>query len=89
MSGNARNCQIAARYCDKIILTTDDPYDESPAVIAQAIMSVVPSDQQGKVTVELDRRAAIALAMKSAQPGDVIAVTGMGAETSMMVGGKK
>ncbi len=81
--------KIAARYCQKIILTTDDPYDEEPLKICEAIRGGIPADQQEKVTIELDRRQAIQAAMQQAQPGDVVAITGMGSETSMMVKGKK
>lgn len=80
---------IAARFCQQIILTTDDPYDEDPGQIAAAILDGIPADQRQHVTVELDRRAAIRRAMQAAGPGDVIAVTGMGSETSMMVKGKR
>jgi len=81
--------KIAAKYCAKIILTTDDPYDEDPAIIAAEILTGVPEEKKNIVTVELDRRLAIQLAMKDAQAGGVIAITGMGSETSMMVKGKK
>ncbi len=81
--------KIAARYCAKIILTTDDPYDEDPQQICATIYDGLPVDQQGKAEIILDRKKAIHHAMKLAQPGDVIAVTGMGSETSMMVKGKK
>lgn len=80
---------IAARFADQIILTTDDPYDESPAVIAEAIAAGIPADRRQIVQTILDRRGAIQAAIAMAQPGDVIAITGMGAETSMMVKGRQ
>jgi UDP-N-acetylmuramoyl-L-alanyl-D-glutamate--2,6-diaminopimelate ligase len=81
--------KIAAQHCTAILLTTDDPYDEEPAAIAAAIAAGVPEHDQQKVEILLDRREAITKAMSIAQPGDVIAITGMGSETSMMVKGKK
>lgn len=81
--------KIAAQYCAKIIMTTEDPYYEDPAVIAAAIMAGVPDTDKQKVEIVLDRRAAIRRAMSIAQSGDVIAITGMGSETSMMVKGEK
>lgn len=81
--------KIAAQYCDKIILTIDDPYDENPAAIVTAIMAGISNAEKSKVEIVLDRREAIKKAVSLAQTGDVIAVTGMGSETSMMVKGKK
>lgn len=81
--------KIAAQYCARILLTTDDPYDEDPRQITEAIKRGVPPADFQKVEVILDRREAIKRAMSLAQPGDVIAVSGMGSETSMMVKGKK
>ncbi len=80
--------KIAAQYCSKIILTTDDPYFEEPQHIAGAIMAGVPDTQRSIVEIVVDRREAIKKAMSLAQAGDVIAITGMGSETSMMVKGK-
>jgi UDP-N-acetylmuramoyl-L-alanyl-D-glutamate--2,6-diaminopimelate ligase len=79
---------IAAEYCDQIILTTDDPYSEDPAKIAEAILAGIPAEKKGRVLVQLDRKEAIREAMRQAKSGDVIAITGMGSETSMMVQGK-
>lgn len=81
--------KIAAQYCNQIILTTDDPYDEQPAAIAAAIAAGVSEADKHKLETLLDRREAIRHAMSLAQPGDVIVITGMGSETSMMVKGKK
>lgn len=81
--------KIAAAHCAHMILTTDDPYDEPPAAIAEAIAAGVPAAGRAKVETILDRREAIRRAMQLAQPGDVIAITGMGSETSMMIQGKK
>ena len=81
--------KIAAEYAAHIILTTDDPYDEDPRQIAEAIKHGVPGAHQQLVDIVLDRREAIKQAITLAQPGDIIAITGMGAETSMVVKGKK
>jgi len=80
---------IAAMFARQIILTTDDPYNDDPAHIAGEILAGVPADKRGEVEVVLDRKQAIKRAMEIAQPGEVIAITGMGAETSMMVRGQK
>ncbi len=81
--------KIATEFCDHIILTTDDPYDESPSSIADAIKLGIPAEKQRRVEIILDRREAIRKALSLAQVGDVVAITGMGSETSMVVKGKK
>lgn len=79
--------KIADECCQQIILTTDDPYDEDPQKIAEEIQRGIVT--QREVHIILDRRQAIIRAMQLAQPGDVIAITGMGSESSMMVKGKR
>lgn len=81
--------KIASQYCRRIILTTDDPYDDDPAEIADAIQAGVPMDRRSNIEIVLDRREAMRRAMSLAEAGDVVAITGMGAETTMVVKGKK
>jgi len=74
--------RIASHYCDRIILTDEDPYDENPMKILEEIKSGIPDDEGplSKVEVVLDRKEAIRRAILSAQEGDVVAVTGKGSE---------
>lgn len=81
--------EIASQFASQIIITTDDPFDEDPAAIAQEIRSGIPTIYPGTVEVELDRRSAIASAITQAQAGDIVTITGMGAEMSMNVAGGK
>jgi UDP-N-acetylmuramoyl-L-alanyl-D-glutamate--2,6-diaminopimelate ligase len=82
--------KIAGDLADHIFLTSEDPFDEDPNVIANAIMAGVPPAAQNKAKIVTDRREAIKEALAICQPGDVIALTGMGSETTMNVsGGKK
>lgn len=76
---------MAEQLTDHIILTTEDPFDEDPQTIADQILKGIV--HQEKVEIILDRQAAIQRALEIAQPGDVIALTGMGSETSMNVAG--
>jgi len=73
--------RIAAKYCHKIILTNEDPYDESPLKIINEI-------RQGIHDVEhlykiLDRRKAISKAFELAKEDDVVIITGKGCEPWM------
>jgi UDP-N-acetylmuramoyl-L-alanyl-D-glutamate--2,6-diaminopimelate ligase len=74
----------AARPADHVILTTDNPRDEDPAVIARAIEEGLRG--HASVRTELDRRAAITSAVRAAGPNDVVLVAGKGHETEQLVG---
>ncbi len=85
--------KIAAEYCDEIILTNEDPYDEIPEKIIDEIFSGISSSlkfKSLKVNKVLDRREAIRTALTSTREGDAVIITGKGSETSMVVAnGKK
>ncbi len=83
--------RIAAQYCDEIILTNEDPYDENPLSIIKEIESGFPQSviHNSKFVILLDRREAIKKAIDSAQSGDTVIITGKGSESSMAIGGGK
>ena len=70
--------KIAAKFCDEIILTNEDPYDEDP----QKIIDEVAGGRNFKKII--NRREAIREAIKSAQSGDTVIITGKGAEPWLM-----
>ncbi|MBI4059741.1 UDP-N-acetylmuramyl-tripeptide synthetase [Candidatus Giovannonibacteria bacterium] len=83
--------KIAAGYCDEVILTNEDPYDEKPEDIveelARGFEELKPPSQLFKI---IDRREAIAKAISLAQEGDTVVITGKGSEDFIHVaGGKK
>ncbi|MDP3697053.1 MAG: UDP-N-acetylmuramoyl-L-alanyl-D-glutamate--2,6-diaminopimelate ligase [Candidatus Taylorbacteria bacterium] len=80
--------RIAEKYCDQIILTDEDPYDENPTQILSEIKSGI-TNYQFPITNILDRREAIKKALSSAQAGDTVIITGKGSETSMAVAENK
>ena len=77
--------KIAAKYCDEIIITNEDPYDEDPMEIINQIAEGV--GQKGKKI--LDRREAIREALKLAKPGDTVVITGKGCEPSICLAKSK
>jgi UDP-N-acetylmuramoyl-L-alanyl-D-glutamate--2,6-diaminopimelate ligase len=78
--------EIAQKYCSKIIITNEDPYDEDPMVIINSIAKTA-GDKADKI---LDRKEAIVKAIKLAGLGDVVIITGKGSEPWMCVeNGKK
>ena len=81
---------IASSYADFIILTNEDPYHEDPKIIIEEISRGIENKTKGKdLWIIMDRKEAIRKAIKGAQSGDVVLVTGKGAEEAMMVGDKK
>ena len=78
--------QMAAEKTRLMFITTDDPYDDDPAKLAAEMSE--GSSAAGKklgenVIIELDRRAAIRRAFQSAEPGDIVLITGKGADQKM------
>jgi len=79
---------IAGQLCDIVIVTDVNCFDEDPRAIAE--MLAVGARQAGKkddqnLFIEIDRQKAIALAVKMAQPGDVITITAKGTEPCICV----
>jgi UDP-N-acetylmuramoyl-L-alanyl-D-glutamate--2,6-diaminopimelate ligase len=66
----------AQRLADRVLVTSDNPRSERPEAIIDEIMEGVGPDAE-RIT---DRREAIAAAIESAQPGDVVVIAGKGHE---------
>ena len=73
----------AAAGADVAVVTSDNPRSEEPAAIIAEIVKGAPS---AGLTVEPDRRRAIALAFERAAPGDVVVIAGKGHETTQTIG---
>ena len=73
--------RIADKYCDEIILTNEDPYDEDPKKIVADVAAGVTSDEP---SIIMDRREAIREAIKRAKTGDTILITGKGTDPYIM-----
>jgi UDP-N-acetylmuramoyl-L-alanyl-D-glutamate--2,6-diaminopimelate ligase len=72
---------LADKYCQEIILTDEDPYDEDPNKIVSDVASGIKNK---KPTIIMDRRQAIREAIRRAKPGDSILVTGKGTDPYIM-----
>jgi len=82
--------ELAGKYCDQIIITNEDPYDEDPLQILSQIKSGVISYKLPITNEILDRREAIKKSLKLTRPGDLIIITGKGCEPWICVAkGKK
>ena len=73
--------KIADNYCDEIIITNEDPYDEDPMKIINDVASGVTMHTP---TIILDRREAIRQALLLARPGDTVLITGKGTDPYIM-----
>ncbi|MDP3963831.1 MAG: UDP-N-acetylmuramoyl-L-alanyl-D-glutamate--2,6-diaminopimelate ligase [bacterium] len=100
---------VAGMWCDEVIVTDEDPYDEDPRVIMGAVAEGVqhaqtqysrffgegvtlPRSEGRRAPIPKiipDRRGAIHAALRSAEKGDVVAITGKGSEQIMAVQGGK
>ncbi|MEA3295699.1 MAG: UDP-N-acetylmuramoyl-L-alanyl-D-glutamate--2,6-diaminopimelate ligase [Patescibacteria group bacterium] len=81
--------KIAEKYCDEIILTNEDPYDEDPEEILNEIFSGFSDARNLKISKILDRKQAIKQAVKIAKPDDIVVITGKGCEPWMRVANNK
>jgi UDP-N-acetylmuramoyl-L-alanyl-D-glutamate--2,6-diaminopimelate ligase len=78
--------RAAASLADRVIVTSDNPRSEDPDAIVEGILEGTGSD----VERELDRARAIALAIDTAGPGDVVVIAGKGHEQGQeFEGGRK
>jgi UDP-N-acetylmuramoyl-L-alanyl-D-glutamate--2,6-diaminopimelate ligase len=70
--------RAGASLSDLAIVTSDNPRSEDPDAIIGEILGGI--ENGANVEVEPDRRAAIALALGRAQPGDTVVIAGKGHE---------
>ena len=77
---------VAAVKADQVVITSDNPRREDPQAIAESVVAGVDRSDRDRVVIELDRRQAIAHAIATARPGDVIVVAGKGHETYQTIG---
>jgi UDP-N-acetylmuramoyl-L-alanyl-D-glutamate--2,6-diaminopimelate ligase len=67
--------RVATARADRVIVTSDNPRSEDPAAIVDEVMMGAEGAER-----EVDRRAAIALALRTAESGDIVVIAGKGHE---------
>jgi len=72
--------KIAEDLANKVIITSDNPRSEDPQQIITDILTGIKSLNSEKISVEIDRRSAIELAIKNSNSKDVIVIAGKGHE---------
>jgi UDP-N-acetylmuramoyl-L-alanyl-D-glutamate--2,6-diaminopimelate ligase len=82
---------IVAKIVDYVLITNEDPYNENPQQIIDEVFGGVSIYRKENLNAWriLDRREAIKKALQLAKTGDIIVVTGKGAEEIMAVGDKR
>jgi len=77
--------EIASEFCDRILITNEDPYDEPPIEIIEQIFKGIKNNKKRVAKKILDRREAIKEALRLAKPGDIVTITGKGCEPWMCI----
>lgn len=76
--------QIAERYSDYVVITSDDPHSEDPEAICREVEQGMTGSHY---VVEPDRKKAITEALAYAQQGDIVLIAGKGHETVQIFDG--
>jgi UDP-N-acetylmuramoyl-L-alanyl-D-glutamate--2,6-diaminopimelate ligase len=76
---------IAARYADRVLITSDNPRSEDPVMIIEQIRKAI----RGAHEVEADRARAIEKAIVESSPSDVVLIAGKGHETYQEIAGRR
>lgn len=78
---------IAQKYCDVVIVTSDNPRDENPLDIAAAIQKGFDFTKDFEFYQELNRVKAIELGHELSKNGSILAILGKGRDEYQIVGG--
>ena len=84
--------QVAARFCDLLVLTDEDPrLEDREAIIAEIARGVEAAGKRagGDYLCIPDRPAAIRAAFERARPGDIVLLLGKGHEGCIIYGEEK
>lgn len=86
-SKRPKMAKAASERSDVTVVTSDNPRTEDPqAILDEVLTGIVP----GRDSIDIiDRREAIAHAIKIAQPGDVVVIAGKGHENYQIIGRTK
>ena len=80
--------EVSGRLADFTVITSDNPRFEEPQAIIDDIVTGIKKTDGAYITI-IDRKEAIAWAIRNGQPGDVIVLAGKGHEDYQEICGKK
>ncbi|MGE4384669.1 MAG: UDP-N-acetylmuramoyl-L-alanyl-D-glutamate--2,6-diaminopimelate ligase, partial [Endomicrobiaceae bacterium] len=81
--------QTACTMSDFVFITSDNPRDESPELIAKDVEVGAKQINKNNYKVIIDRKQAIEEALKKAQKGNVVLIAGKGHENYQIIGQNK
>lgn len=84
-----RMAKVVEQLADLITVTSDNPRTENPQDIINEIIAGFKNPCSPKITVEPDRKKAIALAVKTAEKNDIVLIAGKGHEDYQIIGKQK
>ncbi len=73
---------LAERYCDHVILTNEDPYDENPHQIVEQMAKGI--EHKEKLEIIMDRRLAVRKALAVVPSGGYVLISGKGTDPYIM-----
>ncbi|HNW96377.1 MAG TPA: UDP-N-acetylmuramoyl-L-alanyl-D-glutamate--2,6-diaminopimelate ligase [Candidatus Paceibacterota bacterium] len=76
--------KVVSQFCDEIIITNEDPYDEDPRRIMEDVAVGVKLAKKNPKMIE-NRRDAIRTGLRTCSTGDILVITGKGSEQVMVV----
>ena len=85
-SKRPKMAKAAAKYADKLIITSDNPRNEKPEAIIEDIVAGLEG-MSVNYDVVTDRREAVYHALKIAEKGDIIVLAGKGHEDYQVIAG--
>ena len=77
---------VAQKYCDVVILTSDNPRDENPVLIAKEVETGFDFDKPFELYRELNRVKAIEFGYELTKKGSILAILGKGRDEYQIVG---
>jgi len=84
-----RMARVAEELGDLIFVTSDNPRTENPSIIIDEIVAGFENNNAQTITIELDRKKAIELAIRSAEKDDIVLIAGKGHEDYQIIGTQK
>jgi UDP-N-acetylmuramoyl-L-alanyl-D-glutamate--2,6-diaminopimelate ligase len=84
-----RMAKVTEQLADVVIVTSDNPRTEKPQDIINEIIAGFENPRSPKITVEQDRKKAIALAIETAEKDDIVLIAGKGHENYQIIGKQK
>lgn len=81
--------QMALKYSDQVVITSDNPRTEDPQSIINEILTGVSATDKSKTSAIADREEAIRMTIQKAAAGDVVLIAGKGHEDYQIIGKEK